>query len=378
MGLINHDDYLTLRANSLMQPDFFSPDFCTAQKLFRRAALAVGARIHTLSLGFNAPTGYPLEIDIAWLGPLQPKRVLLHISGIHGVEGFAGSAVQLALLDQPPELPDDCALIMIHVLNPYGMANLRRVNENNVDLNRNFFTGSGGWHGSPDGYADLDSFFNPPRPPSRFDFYHGRALLALLRYGKSFINQAVAGGQYCFPKGIFYGGSRLEAGPKAYIDWLTGHLRDLQELLVIDVHCGIGTYGGQLLFLSRHSVNADDLSDALQVPVITRDRACDIMGYMHEGNHSGIYQQVLPAVRVTCLTQEFGTYNGLRLLRALRAENQHHHYGNGDHAHWSKLELKRMFCPDDPVWRRQVVSQGHTLAQRALWLLGATSSASHR
>lgn len=27
---------------------------------------------------------------------------------------------------------------MVHVLNPYGMAWLRRVNENNVDLNRNF------------------------------------------------------------------------------------------------------------------------------------------------------------------------------------------------------------------------------------------------
>ena len=44
----------------------------------------------------------------------------------HGVEGFAGSAIQLRILDDPPQLLDEETLVLVHVLNPYGMAWLRR------------------------------------------------------------------------------------------------------------------------------------------------------------------------------------------------------------------------------------------------------------
>ena len=62
------------------------------------------------------------------------------ISGTHGVEGFAGSALQVGLLDEgiQNELSPESAVLMIHAINPYGMAHLRRFNEDNVDLNRNF------------------------------------------------------------------------------------------------------------------------------------------------------------------------------------------------------------------------------------------------
>lgn len=63
-------------------------------------------------------------------------RVVVHISGTHGSEGFAGSAVQAAALHQlslqenekrtNESLP---TLVFVHVLNPYGMKNNRRVNE---------------------------------------------------------------------------------------------------------------------------------------------------------------------------------------------------------------------------------------------------------
>jgi len=61
------------------------------------------------------------------------------MSGIHGIEGFAGSAVQLALLDKwnRGELDGKPTIVLVHVMNPFGMANWRRWNENSVDLNRN-------------------------------------------------------------------------------------------------------------------------------------------------------------------------------------------------------------------------------------------------
>jgi hypothetical protein len=77
--------------------------------------------------------------------------MLVLISGTHGVEGFAGSACQLAAvrLGLFGELPSDLAVLMIHSINPYGFAFCRRVTESNVDLNRNcvsdFGSASSGW-----------------------------------------------------------------------------------------------------------------------------------------------------------------------------------------------------------------------------------------
>ena len=78
----------------------FSPDYATARDRFRAAASAAGARLHSLPLEATGPDGLELTIDIAHLGAEQPDTVVLHSCGLHGVEGFAGSAIQLQLLRQ--------------------------------------------------------------------------------------------------------------------------------------------------------------------------------------------------------------------------------------------------------------------------------------
>jgi hypothetical protein len=346
---------------------YFSADFHTARQRLRTGAAALHGDLHQLPLASTDGSGNPLGIDIAWFGSRQPRRALINVCGIHGIEGFAGSAVQLALLERFPSLPDDTALILVHVLNPYGMAQLRRGNENNVDLNRNFFFGTSGWQGESDGYTALDGFLNPPRPPTHFDFFHLRLLLAEFSLGSGTIRQTVAGGQYRFPKGIFYGGSCLEAGPKLYAEWLSTHLGSVRELFVIDVHTGLGSFGRQSLFL-RSDIDAAALEQALGLTVATDSRETEVMGYEHEGGHSSIYRQLLPEAGAVCVTAEFGTYNGRRLLRALRAENQHHHYGDGRLDHWAKRKLKAMFCPEDERWRGQVVTAGIDLIRRSNYL----------
>lgn len=75
-----------------------------------------------------------------------------------------GAAVQLALLDELLALPDDVALVLVHAINPYGFAHVRRVDGQNIDLNRNFLRPGETWTGAPDGYAELDALLNPERP----------------------------------------------------------------------------------------------------------------------------------------------------------------------------------------------------------------------
>src|ERR1700739_4127933 len=142
---------------------YFSADFTTAQRRFRATAAARKGRLDVLKLGARGPQGEALTIDIGWFGAADPQRVFIHSSGLHGVEGFAGSAIQHRCLDEPlPVLSADAAIVMVHVLNPYGMAWLRRVNEHSVDLNRNFRAVND--HGAEleSDYLKLDSFLNPP------------------------------------------------------------------------------------------------------------------------------------------------------------------------------------------------------------------------
>jgi hypothetical protein len=73
---------------------YFSPDHACAQNRFLRTAAKAGARNYNLRLAAKGPREKELMIDIAWLGAERPRRLLLHSSGIHGVEGFAGSAMR--------------------------------------------------------------------------------------------------------------------------------------------------------------------------------------------------------------------------------------------------------------------------------------------
>src|SRR5919198_1002539 len=200
-------------------PEYFSESYAVARERWLAAARTRGARIETLPLAAPGPDGSKLGIDIAWLGDSGPERVLVHSAGLHGVEGLAGWAIQLALWERFPVPPAGAAVIFVHVLNPYGMAWLRRANENNVDLNRNFIEAHAPRPQTSEAYRRLDPLLNPRSAPSR-DAFLLRAGLVALRHGMAPLKQAIAQGQYEFPKGLFYGGATPDARPRAYIGWI--------------------------------------------------------------------------------------------------------------------------------------------------------------
>ena len=76
----------------------------------------------------------------------------------------------------------------------------------------------------------------------------------------------------------------------------------------------------------------------------------------------------MPDCRYEFLCAEFGTYSSLRVLAALRAENQSHHWGTPDDPATvnAKAWLKEVFAPADPHWREATVFQGLALVRRAL------------
>ena len=77
------------------------------------------------------------------------------------------------------------------------------VDENNVDLNRNFLLAGEPFEGCPPGYAELNDLLNPQRPPMNRELFKLKALWMIAKLGMPALRQSVAGGQYDFPQGLF-------------------------------------------------------------------------------------------------------------------------------------------------------------------------------
>jgi hypothetical protein len=340
---------------------FFSRDYSVARERFRESAANAGAHLDTLSLMAKRPEAEGLSIDIAWLGARYPRRALIHSSGLHGIEGFAGSAIQLQILNDPPPLQPDSAIVIVHILNPYGMASLRRVNENNVDLNRNFRL-DGNYQGAPPMYVRLYSFLNPSSGPA-LDLFYIRAASLIFRHGMSALKQAVVGGQYEYPKGLFFGGKALEQGPQLFLEYVRERLAAAQQAIAIDVHTGLGKYAEDTLLVAPEDVTRLRTAFGNRVTSAEPDEG---PAYRIEGGLESMLCPLFERGDVSFIRQEFGTYSGPRVLHALREENRWHHHGAGTLEHPVKRALKQIFSPDDEAWRASVLRRGGDLFQKAI------------
>ena len=216
-------------------------------------------------------------------------------------------------------------------------------------------------------YPALRELLAPQRPPGP-DLFAARALWAILRYGRSACRDAILEGQYEDPRGLFFGGHQLEPGPTRYQAWMHDHLAGLGYLLCLDVHTGLGRYGRELLLYERNTNHtpADQLGRALEHRIQTVPAGGD-NAYAVRGGFCRMPCRLLPQARVDFLTQEFGTYRMLHLLRVLRAENQAFHH-LADSREW-RTRLREALDPPDAGWREQVLKAGLQRLQAGLrWL----------
>ena len=236
-------------------------------------------------------------------------------------------------------------------------------------MNRNFLGADETYEGAPEGYDLLDPFLNPPSPPG-WDLYYARAGWLIAGHGMSTLRQSIAGGQYDYPKGLFFGGSKLEEGPLKVQEFMRERLAFAEHVVVVDVHTGLGPFAYDTLFVHA----GDEGSEIYQVMKRTfGERVASLdpdrgPGYRIKGAYDSMYPRVFPDGEVYFLCQEFGTYHAVRALSALRDENRWHHYGDGTVDHPTKEELKEKFSPDDESWRQTVLDRGRVVIGQALGL----------
>ena len=340
----------------------FGTDYFDDRRMFRTLAKEFGYAHLAHTIDAAGPGGELLTIDVARTGPPRPRRLLIAVSGIHGVEGPAGSALQRQLMacDLPTyQLPDDAAVLLIHAANPFGYAWHRRWNEDNVDLNRNFVDFDAPLPQRLD-YAALDSWLNPADLGDTRAFQrHGAELVA--QHGLKWLHRTLIEGQHEFPRGLYFAGRAPVVSNRLLQTVFADAMRDVEQALVVDLHTGMGGFG-DCLYLPGHEPGGArfdwleaHFNHARMVLPTTDDSSPAVPV---AGKLSSWLIDRYP--QVVYLTIEFGTVADERMLRSERAENWLFHHGDRTTPEAEAIlqEIRETSAPADPRWRRRVLVQG--------------------
>jgi predicted deacylase len=353
--------------------DSFSRNYSEARARFLEAvdALEAPAALETVDHPLRGPNDEALATDVALVGDPNAAKVLILISGTHGTEGACGSACQNAWLrsDRPDNLPDDIRVVLIHAINPHGFAHVRRVTEDNVDLNRNFLD-----HGAPHpenlAYTSLHDLLMPTSwsLEARAEADKGLEAYAA-EHGQFALQAAISRGQFSHPNGLFFGGHAPTWSNRTLRMLLTRHAGHADAVGLIDFHTGLGPHGTAEL-ISDAAPDSEDYqrlerwyANGLSSPSAGTSTSAPLSGTMGNG-----VRECLPDTRLSMITAEFGTYPVRRVFNALRGDHWLHANGTDDEVLRKAIkdEVTKALYPDEDDWKELVGLRGRQLIDRAI------------
>ena len=353
----------------------FSESYAEARARFTEAATRTGAPLETFENPFGlGPTGETLATDVALFGPADATKLLILVSGTHGVEGFAGSGAQVTMMESLrfSALPARTAVLLIHAINPYGFAWLRRVNEDNVDLNRNAID----FAHRP---ASSDDFLRlAPHLVPRVWAELAPAELVIKAFidthGFRRFQEVVTSGQYSHASALFYGGDGPVWSTRTFREIVSRYGQGKERIALIDFHTGLGPMGYGEPIYTGHSDEESERAREWYGPDVTA---------IYAGNSTSVivYGPMINAVpsffegavkkpEITTLALEFGTLPEEIVLDVLRAEAWMHAHGDINFdtpvGRAIKRRFRDAFYVDTDAWKRAIVERSVEMTGQAL------------
>jgi hypothetical protein len=348
----------------------FSKSYAEARSKFLAAAAAAGAAVQSHPHPLPGRDGEALAMDVARLGATNAGNVLLVTSACHGVEGYCGSGVQVALLAdaalQARAAAAGVAIVLVHALNPYGFSWWRRATHENVDLNRNWHDFSQPLPANPDYDALADAIVPATWPAPEAD----AALQAYAQaHGLRALQAAFSGGQHTHPDGLFFGGHEPTWSQRTLRGVLREHGSGARRLAWIDVHTGLGPSGvGERILAARDDTAALARARAWWGAGVTSiydgsSSSARLRGLMFEGAYTEC-----PHAEYAGIALEYGTIPLEQAMHALRAEQWLHNHPEAPAA--QRREIKQAmfeaFYTDTDAWREAVLAQAFEAVQQGI------------
>ena len=222
---------------------YYSENWYQATEKFVKSASSFG------DVKWCVANNHNFDIPYVLIGNGADKIVIN--SGVHGIEGYFGSAAQNLFLDQcAPFLSKDFlskyTICLVHVINGWGMQNrMREVIDTKrgglVDLNRNFG-------------VDFSAPDNLPQNP-KYELAHDLLLSkpdainkknAIKAFRAQHLQDgawdAISFGQYVHPYGLFYGGAAPMVENEMTLRIYDEVMHDAKSLTSIGLHTGLGRF----------------------------------------------------------------------------------------------------------------------------------------
>ncbi len=312
--------------NDQPKREWQSDNYAQARQNFLNACAMAETVVDSYPHPLSGPEGEALYTDVARFGPDNASSLLVMVSGVHGVEGFSGSATQVGWIAQRryESLPADTAVLLIHLINPWGVAHLRRYTEDNVDLCRNFLD------------FDQPLLINKPYSSIHHELVLGETLgdtgqnagpylgAKVHEHGLEYVIDLFMAGQHQYPNGFGYGGQQPAWSNTVLREILVGHNTNARSVCVIEYHTGLGPWGyGQLITMHM----GDELERIRRSfgPWVfnpTADKNPGEEGYRVVHGHTiEAYRESFPQAKMNAVTLEFGTYPSDETLALLVQEH---------------------------------------------------------
>ncbi|MEQ8611293.1 MAG: M14 family metallopeptidase, partial [Parvibaculum sp.] len=259
--------------------------------------------------------------------------------------------------------------VFIHAINPYGFAWNRRVNEDNVDLNRNFLDHSKPHPENP-GYEELADAINPPDlSPDAMAESRARLKAYADRHGAAAMQHALSAGQYTHPKGVQYGGREPVWSNRTLRNIIREEMGNAERVIFVDIHTGLGARGaGEMICVEPETSGAYARmrrwwGDIVHSPVGGASVSSDVPGSIPL-----CFAEELKGREVTSGGLEFGTVPIREVTVALQSDNWLHQNGgaaNPKAAEIGKL-IRDAFYVDADDWKEMVTAQTRDVCKAAL------------
>lgn len=356
---------------------YFKEDYKESRDLFRALGHELTKSVPGSECGVLAVSSKEyndLTIDWCYVPPKQRKGdLLILMSGTHGAEGPAGAAVQNYFINEivPGRDRSTSGYLFIHAVNPYGFHAFRRVTENNVDLNRNFdFDGDGSLYQTENtGYGDLNDFLNPEEPASTnspgYLFFTARAINKILWNGLPVLRQAILQGQYEYPKGIYYGGSKPEQQRKLLEPLFRRKAAGYNAILAVDLHTGYGQRGVLHLFPNDPKTEQVKTATNAIFAGYQIDWGSSDDFYTISGQFTDWILTVTPKNSLYVpMVFEYGTLDSqttsgsIESIKRTILENQGHFHGYTSDEQKKEIlsNYREMFYPSSKHWRMKILT----------------------
>jgi len=348
--------------------DFYGADYYQAREKFRDACAAAGGKVRSFLNPRKGPADRDLTTDVALFGPEDAEKLVIVVSGTHGPEGLAGSGCQVGWIKEggADALPPDVAVLLIHMINPWGCAWGRRQTEDNVDLNRNFVDFGAPLPSNTNYDAIRDALTCPEWSGPMRDEAQQQIKAFRQESGERAFASALFQGQYSDPAGIGFGGHASTWSNLTLHEILAIYAGSAKTVSVIDLHTGYGPFGwGTLLTTVEDNSRSLDLARAwfgeslLALRALPQGLPYDLVGDLGAG-----VVRALPEAAVVPVVIEFGTYDVERLLRLQIEDCWLHHYGDPDSdlGHKIRGDLAHFFHPGVYDWLQML----HARAQQVI------------